>query len=368
MSKKQKNIGVKALCSVLIVLLLATIGIAIPSKGFTDWSKFKHNKPQVEQPDKPGVVKPDSGLIIDQIVANGMLLSVGTAAADEDGNMSQLFTATITPSNATNKEVDWAIAFKNPDSEWATEKNIDDYVTVTPTSDGALTATVTCKAAFGEQIELTVTSRSNPEAYAVASVDYAKRLQSASVTVSGDENYIFDASSSAVTIKLFGLEQTKNFTFGTLAYVPEPTDGQSVSAKTFARSFGTMSPEDSSVTVSYRIVASDELKAAYAGTASGSVEISAPTEYTILEALFNVDLYVYKINTGGKGSQYYALTSSWESISAALNNLSGHAFTLYVKASDSYSEIETAYTVSIDKSNLTTLVSSVALSQGSIIF
>lgn len=367
MSKKQKNIGVKALCSVLIVLLLATIGIAIPSKGFTDWSKFKKN-PQVEQPDKPGVVKPDSGLIIDQIVANGMLLSVGTAAADEDGNMSQLFTATITPSNATNKEVDWAIAFKNPDSEWATEKNIDDYVTVTPTSDGALTATVTCKAAFGEQIELTVTSRSNPEAYAVASVDYAKRLQSASVTVSGDENYIFDASSSAVTIKLFGLEQTKKFTLGTLAYVPEPTDGQSVSAKTFARSFGTMSPEDSSVTVSYRIVASDELKAAYAGTASGSVEISAPTEYTILEALFNVDLYVYKINTEGKGCQYYALTSSWESISAALNNLSGHAFTLYVKASDSYSEIETAYTVSIDKSNLTTLVSSVALSRGSIIF
>lgn len=367
MSKKQKNSGVKALCSVLIILLIATISIAIPSKGFTDWSKFKKN-PQVEQPDKPGDVKPDSGLIIDQIVANGMLLSVGAAAADEDGNMSQLFTATITPSNATNKEVDWAVAFKNAGSEWATGKDIANYVTVTPTSDGALTATVTCKAAFGEQIELTVTSRSNPEAYAVASVDYAKRLQSASVTVSGDENYIFDASSSAVTIKLFGLEQTKNFTLGTIAYVPEPTDGQSVSAKTFVRSLGTISPEDSSVTVSYRIVASDELKAAYAGTASGPVEISAPTEYTILEALFNVDLYVYKINTSGKGSQYYALTSSWESISAALNNLSGHAFTLYVKASDSYSEIETAYTVSIDKSNLTTLVSSVALSQGSIIF
>lgn len=367
MSKKQKNIGVKALCSVLIVLLLATIGIAIPSKGFTDWSKFKKN-PQVEQPDKPDFVKPDSGLIIDQIVANGMLLSTGMAAADEDGNMSQLFTATITPLNATNKEVNWAIAFKNPDSEWATGKNIDDYVTVTPTSDGALTATVTCKAAFGEQIELTVTSRSNPGAYAVASIDYAKRLQSASVTVSGDENYIFDASSSAVTIKLFGLEQVKKFTLGTIAYVPEPTDSQSVSAKTFARNLGTMSPEDSSVTVSYRIVASDELKAAYAGTASGSVEISAPTEYTILEALFNVDLYVYKSNTSGKGCQYYELTSSWNNISAALRNLSGHAFTLYVKASDSYSEIETAYTVSIDKSNLTTSVSSVALSQGSIIF
>ncbi|MGN1316909.1 MAG: hypothetical protein ACI4VW_07605, partial [Acutalibacteraceae bacterium] len=101
------------------------------------------------------------------------------------------------------------------------------------------------------------------------------------------------------------------------------------------------------------------------GTASGSVEISAPTEYTILEALFNVDLYSFKTF---KNSAYYELTSSWNSISAALNNLSGHAFTLYVKASDSYSEIETAYTVSIDKSNLTKSVSSVALSQGSIIF
>ena len=53
MSKKQNNTGVKALCSVLIILLIATISIAIPSKGFTDWSKFKKN-PQLEQPDKPG--------------------------------------------------------------------------------------------------------------------------------------------------------------------------------------------------------------------------------------------------------------------------------------------------------------------------
>ena len=368
MSKKSSNnAGVKALCSILIFLLLATIAIAIPSKGFTDWDKFKK---KVEEPvENPDDVKPDSGLVIDQIVANGMLLSAGTAAADEDGNMSQLFTATITPADATNKEVDWEIAFKNPSSAWANGKNISDYVTVTPTSDGALTATVTCKAAFGEQIELTVTSRSNPGAYAVASVDYAKRLQSASVTVSGNENYIFDASASAVTIKLFNLEQKRNFIRtdieGWESICVEPTDGQSVSAKTFTRSLGTISPEDSSVTVSYRIVASDELKAAYARTVSGSVEISAPTEYTILEALFNIDLYSFKTF---KNHAYYELTSSWNSISAALNNLSGHAFTLYVKASDGYSEIETAYTVSIDKSNLTTSVSSVALSQGSIIF
>ncbi len=31
-------------------------------------------------------------------------------------------TATITPSDAANKAVDWTIAFKNASSEWATEK------------------------------------------------------------------------------------------------------------------------------------------------------------------------------------------------------------------------------------------------------
>ena len=99
MSKKQKNIGVKALCSVLIVLLLATIGIAIPSKGFTDWSKFKHNKPQVEQPDKPGEEqKPGGGdnIDVEQIETNGVLLSMATATAD-DGTVSKILTATVTP-------------------------------------------------------------------------------------------------------------------------------------------------------------------------------------------------------------------------------------------------------------------------------
>ncbi len=215
MSKKQKNIGVKALCSVLIVLLLATIGIAIPSKGFTDWSKFKHNKPQVEQPDKPGEEqKPGTDdVVIEQIEASGILLSAAIASADESG-VTQRFTATITPSDATNQKVNWSVAFKNAGSEWANGKNISDYVTVTPTSDGSLNADVTCKAAFGEQIILTVTSRDNAEAKATATVDYRKKVIDCEIKLNGSDSDVVDFSLAGTS---YNITATPVMSVGTLS-------------------------------------------------------------------------------------------------------------------------------------------------------
>lgn len=213
MSKKQKNIGVKALCSVLIVLLLATIGIAIPSKGFTDWSKFKKN-PQVEQPDKPGdEQKPGTDdVVIEQIEASGILLSAAIASADESG-VTQRFTATITPSDATNQKVNWSVAFKNAGSEWANGKNISDYVTVTPTSDGSLNADVTCKAAFGEQIILTVTSRDNAEAKATATVDYRKKVIDCEIKLNGSDSDVVDFSLAGTS---YNITATPVMSVGTL--------------------------------------------------------------------------------------------------------------------------------------------------------
>lgn len=159
MSKKQNITGVKALCSILIILLIATISIAIPSKGFTDWSKFKKN-PQVEQPDKPGEEKKPGGgdnIDVEQIETNGVLLSMATATAD-DGTVSKILTATVTPENAENKTVDWSIYWA--DDAALKDKDISEYLTLTPTADGALTATVTCKKSFrGSVAYIKVTTR-----------------------------------------------------------------------------------------------------------------------------------------------------------------------------------------------------------------
>lgn len=85
-------------------------------------------------------------------------------------------TATVMPSDATNKKVDWSVVFVNPSSSWATGKVITDYVTITPSADGALSAVVECKQAFGEQIAVTVTSRDNTGATATCTADYQQRF------------------------------------------------------------------------------------------------------------------------------------------------------------------------------------------------
>lgn len=72
------------------------------------------------------------------------------------------------------KAIDWSIAWKNPASEWASGKIVTDYVTATPTADGALTAKVAKVAAFGEQVLVTATARYASDISATATVDCLK--------------------------------------------------------------------------------------------------------------------------------------------------------------------------------------------------
>lgn len=99
-----------------------------------------------------------------------------TAAEPSDAKDGITLKATIDPDTAANQNVDWSVSFVNPSSSWASGKTVTDYVTVTPTSDGALTATVQCLKAFGEQIKITVKSRANEYATAECTVDYARRI------------------------------------------------------------------------------------------------------------------------------------------------------------------------------------------------
>ena len=137
----------------------------------------------------------NGGAIIGESQGSGArLMSTKIAAADyaEYGvspmaETAYQLTATITPSNATNKAVDWSVAFVNASSSWASGKTVTDYVTVTPTSDGALTATVECLQAFGEQVVITATSRGNADISATATCDYVKRVDSLTAAFSASE-------------------------------------------------------------------------------------------------------------------------------------------------------------------------------------
>ena len=168
--------------AVLLVLVIAGAAalVGVLSDGFKNWDKFKPEEEQTEE----------GGAVITEGESHGMkLMSTRIAPEDYDeygispmAETAYLLTATITPANATNKAVDWTIAFVNAESEWATGKTVTDYVTVTPTSDGALTANVECLQAFGEQVRVTVTSRDNTSVKANATVDYTEKLSAVKAT------------------------------------------------------------------------------------------------------------------------------------------------------------------------------------------
>lgn len=155
-------------------------------------------KPEESTPEQDG-----GGAVITEDENSGIQLkSVKIPAAQyEEYGISPLadtayqLTATIVPENATDKTVDWAIAWavpsqhsggtmgdEDPGSVWAMGKTVTDYVTVTPTSVGALIANVECLKDFGAQVKVTVTSRDNSEVSANCLVDYTQKLQGVKAT------------------------------------------------------------------------------------------------------------------------------------------------------------------------------------------
>ena len=177
--------------AVLLVLVIAGAAalVGVLSDGFKNWDKFKPDEEQTEQTEETA---DNGGAIIGESVGSGVKVMSAKIAPENyaangvsaQAETAYTLTATVLPEKASNKAVDWAVSFVNPSSAWATGKTVTDYVTVTPTADGALTANVECLQAFGEQIKVTVTSRNNAEATATCLVDYAERVSGYTLTLS----------------------------------------------------------------------------------------------------------------------------------------------------------------------------------------
>ena len=177
--------------AVLLVLVIAGTAalVGVLSDGFKNWDKFKPDEEQTEQTEETA---DNGGAIIGESVGSGVKVMSAKIAPENyaangvsaQAETAYTLTATVLPEKASNKAVDWAVSFVNPSSTWATGKTVTDYVTVTPTADGALTANVECLQAFGEQIKVTVTSRNNADATATCLVDYAERVSGYTLTLS----------------------------------------------------------------------------------------------------------------------------------------------------------------------------------------
>lgn len=174
---------VKYLWKPLCLLLAAVLTLSWVFFGFL-YSNGNVSFSALETPEQEQSVS--GGMVIGEGESNGVaLMSAEISPADYSANdvsplaeTAYTLTATLSPANATNKVLDWSVEFVNPDASWARNKTVTDYVTVTPTSDGALTATVECKKAFGEQIKVIAAVRETPSVKAECLVDYMERLSS----------------------------------------------------------------------------------------------------------------------------------------------------------------------------------------------
>ena len=172
-------------------------------------------------------------LVVETVQEQGIRLMSGVATTAANGTVSKTLTAEITPSTVSNKKVNWSVAWSSDAA--LKDKPISDYITVTPTADGALTATVTCKKAFrGSTAVIKVVTREGGYA-ATCTVAYEGKPTSMSINsgASGKANYLGSNSYTVALENVFGdlgesfynSISVKSFIWGGTYYGGKQTNG-----------------------------------------------------------------------------------------------------------------------------------------------
>ncbi len=86
--------------------------------------------------------------------------------------------ATVYPEYNFNKSVEWSSTFKDPSSEWANGKNVNEYLKLTVDSNDLTICNIKLLQAFGEQIVITCSSTNYPDIKASCTIDYEKKVVS----------------------------------------------------------------------------------------------------------------------------------------------------------------------------------------------
>ncbi len=342
--------------AVLLVLVIAGTAalVGVLSDGFKNWDKFKTNEEQTEE------TADDGGAVINEGESNGVkVMSAKIApenyAANGISPMAETayqLTATVTPQEATEKAVDWSVAFVNPSSEWATGKTVTEYVTVTPTADGALTANVECLQAFGEQIKVTVTSRSDESKTASCTVDYAQRLESTFVTfaananLSGDKAIVLNESNYSSGMDWFVFDM----------FLTAPSSDKKTPQLTYnTNEVYTLADE---YTTTIEIVPSEELVKATPSVVKGSYD--ATDGFCPNQEFLNI-IFGESFATDSQAVYRMASIFSIHAVAGAIN--------VIVTTTGTYSEsVVTTFCIAFSADSVGVAVSGVALDKTTIVF
>lgn len=185
-----KTGGFTRFWAVFVTLVLIAVAI-LAAVWFTDGT-LTYNKDKVQEEMESGtvayaedgseLVSGSSVLMQDMTFATARSLAAysSDASAQSDDYASVELTATLSPDWVAG-DLSWSIAFSDPASEWATDKTVTDYVTLTQ-GETVFTATLQCLQPFGEQIVVTVSADEFEGVTASCTVDFGQRIRTVTYT------------------------------------------------------------------------------------------------------------------------------------------------------------------------------------------
>lgn len=116
--------------------------------------------------------------------------------------------ATVLPETANNKLVDWFVVWENPESAFASGKDVKEYVNVIPDSDGSNLATVEAYQYFAEElINIIVTTREGSFT-AICECSFVGNPNSLEIDLSSFETYLIDSFLGNITTYNFTATET----------------------------------------------------------------------------------------------------------------------------------------------------------------
>lgn len=203
-----------------VLTLIAFIVVGVLLAGIlAGWFDKKEELPAsgTEQ-----TVVSDGGMSVTPSAANGIrLMSAKLTANDAASTLAETsytITATIEPASA-RQNANWSVAWANGSSAWATGKTVTDYVTITPTEEGSLTATLACVKPFSEQVILTVSAMGNADKTATCTVDYQQRLNINSLKLGGATLSTTSCGFKAQVDETHTMEIDYSYSEGTIPYL-----------------------------------------------------------------------------------------------------------------------------------------------------
>ncbi|MCR5348351.1 MAG: hypothetical protein K6E59_01925 [Bacilli bacterium] len=157
--KRKQNKSKKALIVLSAAALLAVgVGVGIKSNGFQNWNVDTWFTGEVKD-------AAQKGNMVDDVKATGMQIKRLSSVTNQDGSIANTYSYSITPANATRKDMTISIAWNGQ-----TEAVIGNFLTATIDSS-AQTFTITKLADFATQAKVTIQSVSNEDVKAEILVD-----------------------------------------------------------------------------------------------------------------------------------------------------------------------------------------------------